>query len=273
VTLAPLHDYVRARRLPTTGELDLMTEAGVRQALTALCRHGVATRYAGGTEPVWSIGAERHLEAAFYRNSVLHFLVRRAIAELVLCAIDEAPSLDPVGDGWTEALRIRDVLKFEFFFARKREFEQELRDELELLRPGWEQETARPGVAWEALAAAPMHVAPRVLAPFLEAYLVVAERLAARDPRKPVAEKEFVTECLGVAHQYRLQRRLTSTESISRELFSTGLELAANRDLVDPGRDELARDRERFAAELRTLTGRVRRIRALGLALALEQRG
>ena len=107
-----------------------------------------------------------------------------------------------------------------------------------------------------------------MLTSFLEAYLVVAERLAARDARSPVQEQDFITECLGVAHQYRLQRLLTSTESISRELFATALKLAANRDLVDPGRDELAERREAFAVEIRTLVGRVQRIRAAAPAPA-----
>src|SRR5262249_14995065 len=151
-------------------------------ALAALCRHGVASRYDRGTEPVWSIGAERHLEAAFYRNSVLHFFVTRAIAELVLVAADEHPTLDQFGDGWIEALRIRDLVKFEFFFADKREFGEELRADIELLVPGWEQRIGEPGAAWAALRHTPLHLAPRVLAPFLEAQLVVADRLAARDP-------------------------------------------------------------------------------------------
>jgi len=262
-TLRPLLAHVEVRDIPITGEHDLRRSEGVLQALNSLCRHGVATRYAAGAEPVWSIGAERHLEAAFYRNSLLHFFVTRAIAELVLVAADEQPTLDPFGDGWLEALRIRDLLKFEFFFADKREFGNELRGELEVLAPGWEERLGEPGAAWGALANAPLRLAPTVLTPFLEAYSVVGDRLEARDPREPVTEKEFVSECLGVGHQYRLQRRLASTESISRELFATGLRLAGNRDLVDPGRDELARRRQDFAAELRQLVGRVDRIRGL----------
>jgi glycerol-3-phosphate O-acyltransferase len=261
-TLGPLVAYVRGRELPTTGELDLAQPGGVRQALDALCRHGVVSRFSGGTEPIWSIGSERHLEAAFYRNSAVHFFLTRAIAELVLVHIDECPSLDLVDSGWGEALRIRDVLKYEFFFARKRDFERELRAELALLDPQWERHTAVPGAAWQTLQDAPLHLAPRVLASFLEAYLVVAERLAALDPRAEVDEKDLLASCLGVAHQYRLQRRLASTESIARELFATGLKLAANRDLIDPGGDEVAHRRQDFAAELQTLVGRIQRIRA-----------
>jgi glycerol-3-phosphate O-acyltransferase len=268
MTLAPLLDYVEARRLPRTGELDLRKPAGISRALDALCRHGVASRFADGVEPVWSVSSERHLEAAFYRNSVVHFFLMRAIAELVLVHLDEQAGDQQavIDEGWREALRIRDVLKFEFFFARRRDFEVELREELAVFDPEWERLAAEPGAPWRVLSDGPVHLAPRVVSSFLEAYLVAAERLAARDPRTPIVEKEFVTECLGVAHQYRLQRKLASTESISRELFSTALKLAANRDLVDPGREELARRREEFAAEIRGLVARVQRIRELALA-------
>jgi glycerol-3-phosphate O-acyltransferase len=101
-----------------------------------------------------------------------------------------------------------------------------------------------------------------VLTSFLEAYLVVAERLQASDERAPIVESDFLAECIGVAYQQRLQRRLASTESISLELFATALKLAANRDLVNPGADELARRRAEFTSEMRTLVARVQRIRA-----------
>jgi glycerol-3-phosphate O-acyltransferase len=105
-----------------------------------------------------------------------------------------------------------------------------------------------------------------VLSSFLEAYLVVAERLTAHEPLEPVVETDFLAECLGVAHQYRLQLRLRSTESISRELFATALKLAANRDLLDPGREDLQAARHRFGDEIRTLVDRIARIRVLALS-------
>jgi glycerol-3-phosphate O-acyltransferase len=257
-TLEPLLEYVATRGLPMTGSLDLATSDGVGEALQALCRHGVVRRYDGGLEPVWSVTPERHLEAAFYRNSVVHFFLGRAIAELVLVRVDEEPVPDAVVDGWEEALRIRDLLKFEFFFARKRVFGQELREELELIDPGWEQRAGEEGAAWQALERTELLLAPRVLASFLEAYLVVAQRLAARGDAR-VEQRELIDECLGVAHQLRLQRQLKSTESISRELFSNALKLADNRGLLDGGQA----GREAMAAELQALVRRVDRLRAL----------
>jgi glycerol-3-phosphate O-acyltransferase len=264
-TLAPLLRYVARRGLPMMGDLDLTTDGGVRQALDALTRHGVVNRYDRGIEPVWSIAPARHLEAAFYRNSVVHFFVNRAIAELLLVYVDEHPGVDPVDEGWREALRVRDVLKFEFFFARKRDFDIQLREELALIDPEWESREAAPGAALGALVGTHLLLAPRVLASFLEAYLVVADRLAAHDPATPVDESAFVTACVGVGHQYRLQRKLESTESISRELFATALKLARNRGLLEPG-DDLPARRDAFRAEIATLVGRVGRLRALALA-------
>jgi glycerol-3-phosphate O-acyltransferase len=264
-TLAPLLRYVNGRELPLTGELDLTADRGVRQALDALGRHGVVRCYDRGIEPVWSIAPDRHLEAAFYRNSVVHFLVNRAIAELMLVHVDEQAEGDAVNDGWAEALRIRDVLKFEFFFARKRDFDRELREELAVIDPDWETRESSPGAALGALERTHLLLAPRVLSSFLEAYLVVAERLAAHDPHAPVDESEFLNECLGVGHQYRLQRKLASTDSISRELFATALKLAQNRGLLDPEGDDLQQRRDAFRAEISTLVDRIARLRELAL--------
>ena len=64
--------------------------------------------------------------------------------------------------------------------------------------PSWR----RLGAGWDdaptaaaVLAGAAFLIAHRVLRSFVDAQLVVAERLAARDPRTPVVEKEFLDEC------------------------------------------------------------------------------
>ena len=64
----------------------------------------------------------------------------------------------------------------------------------------------------------------------------------------------------------RLQRKLASTESISRELFATALKLADNRGLLEAGSAELQTRRDEFRAEIGMLVGRVARLRALALA-------
>jgi len=96
-----------------------------------------------------------------------------------------------------------------------------------------------------------------VLRSFIDAQLVVAERLAARSPDEPVREKEFLDECAGVGQQMLLQGQLHGPESLSRELFSSALKLAANLDLTEPGAAGLAESRRVFATRLRGVVARL----------------
>jgi glycerol-3-phosphate O-acyltransferase len=80
--------------------------------------------------------------------------------------------------------------------------------------------------------------------------LVVAARLAAQPPDRPLDQKSFLTECVAVGQQYVLQKRLQNPECVSRELFGNALLLAGNRGLLDPKADGIAAGRARFAAEM-----------------------
>ena len=241
--VAPLVTYLTEGGLPHSGSV-LDTARGTRRVLAALAQQGVVTVYEGGEEPVYAIERGQHLVAAFYRNGAIHHFVDRAIAELVL--------LHDPADRWDEAMRLRDLLKFEFFFPEREAYQQRLAAELGRLDPHWESADGR-----EVLCRVPMLVAHRVLRSFVEAQLVVAERLAARNPRTPLVEADVLAECSGVGQQMLLQGRLSSPESLSRELFASALRLAANLDLVDPGREDLARRRQEWAAQVRDVVGRV----------------
>lgn len=257
--LAPVREYVAARG-HARSDAALRTAAGVRRVLGALAESKVVTIYSGGDEPVYAIERGQHLIAAFYRNSAIHHFVDRAIAELVLLS-------DPA-DRWEEALGLRDLLKFEFFFPDRGTYRDQIAGELERFDPEWETADGE-----DLLARADFLIAHRVLRSFLDSQLVVAERLAARDPRSPVVEKDFLDECGGVGQQMLLQGRLHGPESLSRELFTSALKLAGNLDLVDPGRAELARRRQEFAARLRVVAARVMRIDEIDAASRREAVG
>jgi glycerol-3-phosphate O-acyltransferase len=235
--LEPLRRYLAERGLPYSREI-LETDGGVQRVLGALSQQNVVTIYAGGEEPVYAIERGQHLVAAFYRNSAIHHFLDRAVAELVVLS---APA-----DRWDDAMRLRDQLKFEFFFPDKAAYRAVLRAELDRLDPGWE--TVADGRV--VLEHCDLLVANRVLRSFLDAQLVVAERLAARPAHLPVAEKEFLDECRGVGQQMLLQGRLHGPESLSRELFASALKLAANLDLLGPGGEDLSQRRREFAGRL-----------------------
>lgn len=252
--LDPLLDYIEARGLPSDGLDALRSSPGVRQVLVRLTRAGVVTSYTQGTEPVYAIEPGQHLVAAYYRNNAIHWFVNRAIAEVAAVAALAAGE-DTLEAAWEEALRLRDLFKYEFFFAGKAAFRKELVAELDLVNPGWRVLAGAEPRRSELLASAPFLAAHRVLRSFADAYLIVADRLAAHDPRKPVERKQFLQECVGVGRQYVLQRRVRSAESVSRELFEGALRLAANRDLVDPGREELRERRAGLLAEIERVVG------------------
>ena len=251
VTVAPLADYLERRGWPVAGAANLTDRSTMRRVLQELVASGVLTCYSGGTETVWGIGADQHLVAAVYRNSAIHVLVVRAIAELVLVAVARR---DGSGrNAWDEALRLRELLKFEFFFARRRDFADELLAELALIDPDIGQVDAEvsPEDAERWLERARPHVAQLVLRPFLDAYSVVAEQLAAADASEELDEQQFLAECLRVGRQWALQRRLASEESVSAEMFRTALKLARHRDLIASDDLSLSKRRKAFADELR----------------------
>jgi glycerol-3-phosphate O-acyltransferase len=261
--LEPVIGYLERRDHKVAGAVDLRAPDRVRDVLDQLADSHVVTRFDEGTDTVWVIAPHQHLVVAFYRNAVIHFFVNRAIAELALQRIiDEEPD-DLREAAWQESLRLRELLKFEFFFARKREFAVQMREELGLIDQDWERhlQTESGEVvcrhARDCLRGARPHVAPLVLRPFLDAYLVVAHRLAAWDPRQPVNEAQLLEECLAVARQWHLQGRLARAESVSLELFHTALRLAAHRGLLDGAGDEVLTRRRDLEAELRDTLRRI----------------
>ncbi|QLY31626.1 glycerol-3-phosphate 1-O-acyltransferase [Nocardia huaxiensis] len=265
--IAPVLGYIEGRDLPRGELATLRDDHGLAVVLEQLTVAKVVTVYRGGLEPVYSINAGAHLEAAFYRNSAVHWFVNRAILELAILTAVEAPEGDQLRAGWEAAYRLRDLLKFEFFFPERTEFTSQLTAEMLLVDQEWHRRTAAGTVGAEILAKlaeSGFMMAHRVLRSFFDAQLVVAERLAAHDPTETLDKKTFIDECLTVGKQMLLQQRLHSPESVSSELFGSAWKLADNHGLLggdDP--DELTARRIRFGAELRAISARISRAAVL----------
>ncbi|WP_430331843.1 glycerol-3-phosphate 1-O-acyltransferase [Rhodococcus sp. ACT016] len=271
--LGPMVDYITARKLPTAGDVDLTNPQVIRKALLTHVDAGVLRRFDEGNERVYYLAKDQGLVAAFYRNNMIHFLLVRAIAEMVMVAAIDEKFADPLSDGWREALRIRDLLKFEFFFSDKNTFRGELRAELSLVDPTWEEDLSNPEDVQKILVQVRPYFAHRVFQPYLEAYEVMADHLLDVPAGRDFDEKTFVSECLALAQQRRLRQQVASSESISSELFSTALRLARNRDLVESDDLSVLDRRREFADEIRTLVRRVRKIRSLAHAKLDEVKG
>lgn len=88
-TVRPLASYIAARNWAVAGAADLTNRSTIRWTLHQMVASGVVSVYDAGTEAVWGIGEDQHLVAAFYRNTAIHILVDRAVAELALLAAAE----------------------------------------------------------------------------------------------------------------------------------------------------------------------------------------
>jgi glycerol-3-phosphate O-acyltransferase len=277
--LADGMDYLESRSVPRTASARALTgAAAVRATLDALVAGGVVSFVGEGRDPVWLIGPEQQLAATFYRNSLIHFLLDTALCELAVLRAgesafdpvsvsvsvsDEASAPDPVEAFWDEIARLRDLLKFEFYFKERDEHRRQVAAEMARHDPSWETRLrSGPAAADELLAGMRPLVSHVVVRPFVEAYRLVAD-VFVHDSGPVTADSDVVREALGLGRQYVAQHRLRSSESVSALLFQTALQLARNRGLLEG--DDLAARRAAFLAELRDLIRRLDRIEDLAI--------
>jgi len=260
--------YLESRSVPRTASARALSgAAAVRATLDALVSGGVVTQVRDGREPVWLIGPERQLAATFYRNSLIHFLLDTALCELAVLRAGEAGSdgagADPVAAFWEEIARLRDLLKFEFYFKDREEHRRQVGEEMARHDPAWEDKL-RAGQADALLAGMRPLVSHVMVRPFVEAYRIVADVLVNDDVTASDEDSEVTSRALGLGQQYVAQRRLRSAESVSVLLFQTGLQLARNQGLFEPTAGLAAR-RAAFLGELRHLVRRLDQIEDLAI--------
>lgn len=275
IILEPLLQYIADRGLPGPDPA-LCRGLGLQRTLGELTETGVLDTFAGGTEQVWSIAEHHDAIAAYYRNGALHHFVDRALVELAMMGIaqgsvraEDAPDEAVAEFGGLlaasrqEALRLRDLLKFEFFFPAKDEFLHWLAHELDLLEPEWR--AVDPTVDWvyETLFAnAGKLFARRTLQTFFDAQLVVATRLA-ESGGAVLDKEEFLLGCLGLGRQLSLQGVVLSKDSVSKDLYDAAYQLAENRGAIADGeadREQVAAERTAWLADVVDVRDRLARI-------------
>ncbi len=267
--LADALSYLDSREVPRTASARALSAAEpVRATLDALVAGGLVTCAADGREPVWLIGPEQQLAATFYRNSLIHFVLDTALCELAVLRAKEAIS-DPVGAFWAEIARLRDLLKFEFYFRDRNEHRRQVQAEMDRHDPSWQERLAGGPLEADALLASMRPLVSQVVVrPFVEAYRIVADVLA--DDAELTDRDEVISRALGLGRQYVAQRRLRSSEAVSALLFQTALQLADNKGLLETGPDVLPR-RAGFLAELRGLLRRLDQVESIALRRYLTE--
>ena len=239
--LAPFLEYVEQRSLPTASSVAMTTPEQAGAALEQLVANGVVSRTDGLTERIYAINTDQHLAAAYYRNTIIHFFITTAMAELALALGFDTDEL--LEESVIErALALRDLLKFEFFFLPSDEFVDSIREEIRRYRIG----SSSPDHPVQVNVAAMMPAkSPIVLRSFLEAYVVVAETLALAVD-EDLEPEELQKRCLKMGEQMFRHGQIRNREAVSTALYSSGIQLAQNRGLLSAA----SKEREAFRTEL-----------------------
>ncbi|HJT96157.1 MAG TPA: glycerol-3-phosphate acyltransferase, partial [Mycobacterium sp.] len=247
-TLQDSLDYLERKQTPMTNSvLRLRTTDGVRAALDALSNRHPVTCVGDGREPVWRIAPEDEHEAAFYRNTLIDAFLETSIVELALAYAGRAET-DRLEAFWSQAMRLRDLLKFDFYFADSAAFREHVAEEMSW-HENWETHVFAGEIDKLLRAKRPL-VAGAMLRPFYEAYEIAADVL--RDAPAEIDDKELTKRALGVGRQYVAQGRVRSNESVSALLFATALQVAGDQNLLKPAAD-LDERRTAFRDELRDI--------------------
>lgn len=263
--IAPLVEWARARGLRMTREFDPRNVREFRNLAEIMIGSGLFTRYDEGPEAVYGIAPDQHAVASYYRNTVIHYFVNRAIAELALVAAHDAEAALAADVFWAEVVRLRDLFKFEFFYSPTEEFLKEISDELASHEPDWAK-LLDAGEVDALLERMQPLVSHATLLPFVEAYSVVADLVAGLGENEDLSEADCVTQALKYGKQAYLQRRISSEASIGKLLFKNGYLLLRNKGLVGEAEEPVPpQQRDDMAQEFRELSRRLDRIKAFAL--------
>jgi len=259
-----LWDWAAHRHIRVSDDFDPRNRDHFQGLLRIIMDQNVITRYDEGPDVVYGIALEQHPLASFYRNTTIHFFVEKAIIELALLKALESGESDVREIFWGETDRLRDLFKFEFFYAPSEAFREALRQELTRSCADWERHLAAGG---DALSALQRDLRPAVanatLLTYVEAYGVVADLLAQLEPGQGMDEQRCVELALRYGRQAYLQRRISSEASIGKLLFQNAYRLMEHRGLTGSGNTASDVSRRELAQYLRQLARRIDRIRAI----------
>jgi glycerol-3-phosphate O-acyltransferase len=251
LTIAELHQQaaditglVRQRGLPAASGFSLDNREQVSAAVLALQASGLVTTFDSARSSVSYIPREKRLAAAYYRNTITHYFLAAALAEIGLasCALGiEQPGPELFR---TQLLSLRDLYKFEFFYKPTEEFLAEARLEADQRYPDW---SSGEHSLQKLLREQPPRFGHAILRSITESYLVVAVTLLELESTAVYDQKKFIAPVLAQGQQMLLRRTISCESSVSRDLFATGLRLAEYLQLLTGSPRELVSRRQAFA--------------------------
>ncbi|NND00125.1 MAG: glycerol-3-phosphate acyltransferase, partial [Gammaproteobacteria bacterium] len=99
-----LRKWAAHRDIRFTSDFDDDNVKHMLNLVDAMVANELINRYDEGPETVYAVAADQHPLASYYRNTIVHHFVSKAIAELALLHAGVHPE-DPVTEFWSEANR------------------------------------------------------------------------------------------------------------------------------------------------------------------------
>lgn len=264
-----LRAWSYSRDIKFTSDFDDDNQQRMLELIDNMVSSGLINRYDEGPETVYAVANDQQVMASYYRNTIVHHFVSKAIAEMSLLEALNQPE-NKLAAFWREANHLKDMFKFEFFYAPTEQFQAGIRAELAHFEPDWEARIEETDFIANLLRNMRPLVAHCCLKPYLEAYRIVADVFSRLEAHETLDEKALVSAAFKYGRQAYMQRRISSKASIGEILFKNGFKLLDSYGLVAPGGDALKEQRKQISKELRIRAHRIERIRALAMPNDLD---
>tara|TARA_R110001606_G_scaffold227516_3_gene375573 strand:+ start:2505 stop:4847 length:2343 start_codon:yes stop_codon:yes gene_type:complete len=261
--------WARERDIRLSEDLTDQNLDRIQNVVETLVNNGLLVRYDKGSTLVYAIEPDQHPIASYYRNSIIHHFLDKAIIELSILKAREVTDQDATEVFWEETDRLRDLFKFEFFYPEKQQYRENLKAELQRADPDWKAKLEEGGVKLASLTNRfqPL-IGHAVFLPFVEAYTIVLDILSRLEPGNSIDKKSCVETALKEGRQAYLLRRITSEASIGKILFENGFKMAAGLGLTGETTPDTIAERKALLRKFRALSRRMEKSRLELLTLA-----
>lgn len=259
-SIRTLMSWLQARRIRFARSLEQEDVPELESLAEHVFEGGLIQRVTEGRDTLFAIGEDQYSAASYYRNTIIHYFVNKAIAEVALMRAAEQRPARRAEEFATEVRWLRDLTKFEFFHTPSDAFDDALDAELSSYDGQWREVLgASRGEVVGLLTRLTPLVSHAVLLPYLEAYWLVSKVVAELPPEDTVSESETIASALRLGRIALRQRRIASQASIGKAMFKGALSYLADQGLLDPGQECVA-GRRALVVRLDDTIRRVRQI-------------
>lgn len=262
--MSALRKWAEHFNIQFTSDFDEGQHKHMAELIDNMVSSELINRYDEGPETVYAVDADKHAMASYYRNTIVHHFVPKAIAELALVAAAMSDD-EPLDDFWDEAYRLREMFKFEFFYESTDKFHQQVHAMMEFHHSEWQTQINDQASAMALLQKMTPLVGHCSLQPYIEAYRLMADVFARLPADESLDEKSAMAEAFKYGRQAYLQRRISSKASIGQILFKNAYKVMQGYQVVEAGHEQLVEERKNVSRRFRVLSHRIDQIRSFAV--------